>query len=164
MTDALRGHSPSRPWAGAQIVGVTTANAVAVTVALLAWWAASGTGRATKQVGWSSLALVGAVTALAANTWFLARGRQMIRGAQGVVLGEGRLVPFRPDAVVPTTNGTGQRRARTMAAPDGRYLAVPGTSRYHRPSCPLAAGKETNGAARSEHEQAGRNPCEVCEP
>ena len=164
VTDALRAQSRSHPWGGAQVLGVTTANTVAVVVTLFAWWEASGTGKATEQVGLSSLALVGAVIALASNTWFLARGRQMIRGAQGVVLGDRRLMSYRPDAVAPDTNGTNQYRTRAVAAPGGHHLTVPGTSRYHRPACLLVAGKNTDGATRSAHEQAGRTPCEVCEP
>lgn len=164
VTDALRGQSRTRPWAGAQVARVATANAVAIAVTVVAWWAASGTGKATEQIGFSSLALVGAVIALAWNTWFLARGRQMIRGAQGVVMSEQGFMPFRSDAAAPATNGTSQHRARTVVPPVGHYLTVPGTSRYHRPSCPLVAGKDSDGAVRSVHEQAGRNPCEVCEP
>src|SRR5207244_1795132 len=82
---------------------------------------------------------------------FLARGRQMIRGAQGVVMSEQGFMPFRSDAVAPATNGTSQHRARTVVPPVGHYVTVPGTSRYHRPSCPLVAGKDSDGAARSVH-------------
>jgi hypothetical protein len=162
VTDALRGQSRTRPWAGAQVVGVATANTVAIALTLVAWWAASGTGKATEQIAFSSLALVGAVFALASNTWFLARGRQMIRVAQGAVMGERRFVPFRSDTVPPATNGS-RRRSQPVPA-GGQYLAVPGTSRYHRPSCPLVAQKDSDDGPRSVHEQAGRRACEVCEP
>ena len=163
VIDALRGQSRTRPWAGAQVVGVTTANAIAVAVTLAAWWAASGTGKATEQVGWSSLALAGAVIAVASNTWFLARGRQMVRVAQSAVMGERRFVPFQGGTVLPAPNGSSSRRSQPVPS-GGHYLAVPGTSRYHRPSCPFVAGKETDDAPRSDHEQAGRHSCEVCQP
>ena len=164
VIDALLGQPRTRPWAGRQVVGVVTANAVTVAVTLVAWWAASGTGKATEQIGFSSLALVAAVIALASNTWFLARGRQMIRGAQGVVMGERRFAPFTGHTVPPAPNGSRRPRAGTVVPPDGRYPTVSGTSRYHRPSCPLVAGKDTDDAPRSAHEQAGRHPCEVCQP
>jgi hypothetical protein len=163
VTDALRGQSRTRPWAGVQVIGVATANAVAVALTIVAWGAASGTGKATEQVGWSSLALVGAVIALASNTWFLARGRQMIRAAQGAVMAEPRFAPFRSETVPPATNGASSHRPRIVPA-GGHYLTAPGTSRYHRPSCPLVAGKDSDEAPRSVHEQAGRNACEVCQP
>jgi hypothetical protein len=162
VADALRGQSRTRPWAGVQVVGVVAANAVAVALTLVAWWAASGTGKATEQIAFSGLALVGAVIALASNTWFLARGRQMIRVAQGAVMGERRFVPFRSETVPPATNGSSRQSQRV--APGGHYLTVPGTSRYHRPSCPLVAQKDSDDAPRSVHEQAGRRACEVCEP
>jgi hypothetical protein len=163
ISDALRGQLRTRPWAGVQVVGVVTANAVAIAVTIVAWWAASGTGKATEQIAFSSLALVGAVIALASNTWFLARGRQMIRVAQGAVMGERRFVPFRSDTVPPAPNGSSGRRSQPVSA-SGHYLTVPGTSRYHRPSCPLVAQKDSDAAPRSVHEEAGRQACEVCEP
>jgi hypothetical protein len=163
VTDALRGQSRTRPWAGVQVIGVAAANAVAVVLTLVAWGGASGTGKATEQVGWSSVALAGAVIALASNTWFLARGRQMIRVAQVAVMAERRFVPFRSDTVPPTPNGSSRRRSQPVPA-GGHYRAVPGTSRYHRPSCPLVVGKDSDDGPRSVHEQAGRNACEVCEP
>jgi hypothetical protein len=163
VIDALRGETRTRPWGGTQVAGVATANAVAVALTIVAWWAASGTGKATDQVGWSGLALVGAVIAVASDTWFLARGRQMVRMAQGMVMGERRFVPFRSDTVPPASNGN-SRRPTQPAAAAGQYLAVPGTSRYHRPSCPLVAQKDIDDASRSVHEQAGRRACEVCEP
>jgi hypothetical protein len=163
ITDAWHGQSRTRPWAGVQVVGVVTANVLAIAATLAAWWAASGTDKATEQITFSSLALVGAVIALASNTWFLARGRQMVRVAQRTVMGERRFVPFRTDTVLPAPNGSIGRRSQPVSA-GGRFLAVPGTSRYHRPSCALVAGKVSDTAARSVHEQAGRQACEVCEP
>jgi hypothetical protein len=163
VIDVLRGQSRTRPWAGVQVAGVATANAVAVGLTLVGWWAASGTGKATEQIAFSGLALLGAVIAVASNTWFLARGRQMIRVAQGMVMGERRFVPFRGDIVPPAPNGSSRRRSQPVPA-GGQYLAVPGTSRYHRPTCPLVAQKDSDDAARSVHEEAGRRACEVCEP
>ena len=162
ITDAWHGHSRTRPWGGLQVVGVVTGNAVAIAMTLVAWWAASGTGKATEQIAFSSLALVGAVIALASNTWFLARGRQMVRVAQRAVMAERRFVPFRSATVPPASNGSPDHRSQP--APSGHYLTVPGTARYHRASCPLVAQKDSDAAARSVHEQAGRQACEVCEP
>lgn len=162
VVDVLHGHSRTRPWRGVQVAGVAAANAVAVAFTIVAWWAASGTGTATDQVGWSSLALVGAVIAAASNTWFLARGRQMVRLAEGAVMGERRFVPFRSDTLPPAANGSSRRTHPVPAS--GDYLAVPGTSRYHRPSCPLVTGKAVEDGPPSAHEQAGRRACEVCEP
>jgi hypothetical protein len=163
ITDASRSQSRTRPWAGVQVVGVATANTLAIAVTLGAWLAASGTGKATEQIAFSSLALVGAVIALASNAWFLARGRQMVRVAQGAVMGERRFVPFRSGAVLPVPNGSSDRRSQPLLA-GGHYLTVAGTSRYHRPSCSLVAGKDCDTAPRSVHERAGRQACEVCVP
>jgi hypothetical protein len=150
------------PWPARRVVAVAAANAVAVALAVLAWSVTSQTGSSTTQVRWSTVGLLGVVIALASNTWFLARGRQMIRVGHGMVFGERRVVPFRTDDLAPVTNG---RSTVARRIPGGdRYLTVPGTSRYHRPSCPLVAQKDIDEAPRSVHEKAGRRACEVCEP
>jgi len=53
------------------------------------------------------------------------------------------------------------------AGPDGPAAGLVTTARmtrYHRPGCSLAAGKEVSAATRAEHSAAGRRPCGVCTP
>ena len=162
LTGALGGQSRRGPWAAGQVVALAAANAIALSLAAAAWWATSGMDRATPQIGWSSVGLLGVVIALAANAWFLARGRQMVRVAQHAVFVQPHLAPFAPYNGAPVANG-GTKPARPAASGD-RYLSVPRTVRYHRPSCPLVARKDVDEAPRSVHEQSGRKACEVCEP
>jgi hypothetical protein len=151
-----------RPWSAGQVVTITAANGVAVALAVAAWWATSGMDTATSQVGWSGVGLLGVVIALAANAWFLARGRQVVRVTQGAVFGLPRFVPFAADGAAPVADGS-STAVRPPASGD-RYLTVRGTVRYHRPACPLVARKDVDEAPRSVHEQSGRKACEVCEP
>ena len=141
---------------------ITAANGVAVALAVAAWWATSGMDTATSQVGWSGVGLLGVVIALAANAWFLARGRQVVRVAQGAVFGQPRFAPFPADGGAPIPDGS-STAVRAPTSGD-RYLTVRGTVRYHRPACPLVARKDVDEAPRSVHEQSGRKACEVCEP
>ena len=141
---------------------ITAANGVAVALAVAAWWATSGMDTATSQVGWSGVGLLGVVIALAANAWFLARGRQVVRVAQGAVFGQPRFIPFPADGGAPIADGN-STAVRAPTSGD-RYLTVRGTVRYHRPACPLVARKDVDEAPRSVHEQSGRKACEVCEP
>ena len=141
---------------------ITAANGVAVALAVAAWWVTSGMDTATSQVGWSGVGLLGVVIALAANAWFLARGRQVVRVAQGAVFGQPRFIPFPADGGARDADGTST--AVRPATSGDRYLTVRGTVRYHRPACPLVARKDVDEAPRSVHEQSGRKACEVCEP
>lgn len=162
LTGAIGGQCRRGPWGAGQVVTLAAANAIALSLTAAAWWATSGMDQATSQVSWSGVGLVGVVIALAANAWFLARGRQMVRVAQHVVLAQPHLVPFPADSGAPVADGS-STAVRTPTSGD-RYLSVRGTVRYHRPACPLVARKDVDEAPRSEHEQSGRKACEVCEP
>jgi hypothetical protein len=43
-------------------------------------------------------------------------------------------------------------------------VASPSMRRYHRPSCPLAAGKDAQAWSLPDHVAARRQPCGVCRP
>ena len=141
---------------------ITAANGAAVALAVAAWWATSGMDTATSQVGWSGIGLLGVVIALAANAWFLARGRQVVRVAQGNVLGWSRFAPFSADGAAPVADGSST--AVRPPTSEHHYLSVRGTVRYHRPACPLVARKDVDEAPRFVHEESGRKACEVCQP
>ena len=141
---------------------ITAANGMAVALAVAAWWATSGMDTATSQIRWSGVSLLGVVIALAANAWFLARGRQVVRLERGAVFGGPRCVPFSADSAANVADGT-STVVRPAASGD-RYLSIRGTVRYHRPACPLVARKDVDEAPRSVHEESGRKACEVCEP
>jgi len=143
-------------------VTLATANAAAVGLAVVAWWATSGMDAATSQLRWSGIGLFGALIALAANAWFLARGRQLIRGSQGTLLAQVRFAPVPAESGPPVTNGVG--KAVRPVSSDDCYVSVAGSVRYHRPTCPMVARKDVDEAPRSVQERSGRRACEVCEP
>jgi hypothetical protein len=47
---------------------------------------------------------------------------------------------------------------------DGHVVALDGTSRYHRPACPLVSGKAAHDVAAADVAAAHLQPCEVCDP
>jgi hypothetical protein len=96
---------------------------------------------------------------------------------QAVVLRLVRLAPFIADpeahpgwTAIGTTAPAGAAPAGAGPAgapgPAGAepLVAGPNMARYHRPSCPLAAGKPVRPENRRAHEQAGRRACGVCAP
>jgi hypothetical protein len=47
---------------------------------------------------------------------------------------------------------------------DGRVVALDGTTRYHRPACPLVSGKAAHDVVAADVAAAHLEPCEVCDP
>lgn len=140
-------------WTTQDLVAVVVANVVGVVLLAWAWWVTSGSDTPDAKLAWLNVSALGVAVAGVGNGWWLARGRRQVVAARVAVFS--RAVPASARAVpgsVPLPVG------------DAVLLAAPGTSRYHRPGCPMVAGKAAAAAPRRAHERAGRRPCEVCEP
>lgn len=165
------------PWPGDHLVGLLVANSVGIILIFVAWWEASGLGRARDQLAWLNLGVLGLVVAGGANGLWLARGRRVVVLARVAVLPRPPRMELSGSANgrVPTSNGRvsvgGNRPAVRRAGPSSRAARTVGglvsgeaMSFYHRAGCLLVTGKQVGGAGRAEHERAGRRPCEVCRP
>jgi len=140
--------------------GLRSLVAVGLVAIAVAWSQASNTVRVSSQVDWAPVGLAGvAVVAMGLlGSILVAR--------QAVALRLVRLAPFIADPEAhPDWTAIG------ATAPDGAasagaepLVAGPNMARYHRPSCPLAAGKPVQPENRRAHEQAGRRACGVCAP
>ena len=118
---------------------------------VVAWWGVSGTARVSGMMPWVDVG-VGAVVVggLGNMTWLL-------QGHRAVAARRRRLLPAAPGPSVRT-------RVTAVADQDDLRLAVPGTSRHHRPGCVAVAGKPVERMPVAGHERAGRRPCGLCEP
>lgn len=158
MTASLAGavglHPTRRgcPWSGGQFAAVVVANSLALVLALIGWLYSSGKTHPGDQIAGLNVSFAGVVLAIAANGFFLARGRQTVRLAMPVALA-GTSRSIRRSAPISTSNGS---------AP--WFVSVPGTRRYHRPGCALVAGKAAQEATVGHFAGTGRVPCEVCGP
>jgi hypothetical protein len=133
---------------GPLVLGAFGTLAVAVS-----WVASARTVRVGHQADWAIVGVAGsAAIVLAALLWVLA-ARRTVEQRLGDVLA-------RLDA--------GAARPLTAGGPatgaDTRLVASPAMAHYHRPGCPLSAGKPVAVASRRDHEAAGRRPCGVCRP
>jgi hypothetical protein len=70
----------------------------------------------------------------------------------------------RPDLARPTAGDEPGLLAAGLDVTEDFPVAVAGLSRYHRPGCPLTAGRAAERAALLTHVQAGRRPCGICTP
>lgn len=127
-----------------------------VAVMLLAWYRASGTVLVDDQVRWASVGLTGAmVVAVAGFVAVSVVHRRMRLRLRSV---EATLAPCLARMCSRTTAGS----AATAAGNGVALVASPNMQHYHRPDCPLAAGKAVRPAPRADHERAGRRTCAVC--
>jgi hypothetical protein len=126
---------------------------------VLAWYRASDTVAVDDQVRWASVGLAGAMLVGVAGLVAVAVTHRRLR------------LRFRSveSTLEPCLAGMGAAAAagstHTMAAGRGVALvAAPNMRHFHRPDCPLAAGKAARPASRADHERAGRQTCAVCAP
>jgi hypothetical protein len=60
--------------------------------------------------------------------------------------------------------GSGPVTALSASASAEHVVAAEGLRRFHRPDCPIAAGRGWSPLPRRAHEAAGRGPCGICRP
>lgn len=116
---------------------------------VVAWWGVSGSAHTATQITWLNVGVAAVVVGGLGNmTWLL-------QGRRAVALRRRQLSTTLPDVV---TTG----RALTDGSGRAVRVAVPGTSRYHRPECAAVAGKTVRQASLAAHRRAGRRPCGLC--
>lgn len=124
-------------------------------VMFLAWYRASDTVMVDDQVRWASVGLTGAMLVAVAGFVAVAVVHRRMRLRFRTV--EASLEPClaRMSGTMPTGPASGNGVA---------LVAASNMQHYHRPDCPLAAGKPVRPAPRADHERAGRRTCAVCAP
>jgi hypothetical protein len=141
----------TRPWTIGDLSAVVTGETLGLVAILLGWYAAAGRATPGRQTAWIALGGAGLIVAGAGNAVWLRRARRSVARRRAAVLADCEaLVDHRQAA----------------AAPDPRpvALALAGAQRFHRPDCPLVAGKPVTTATARAHERASREPCAVCAP
>jgi hypothetical protein len=141
----------ARPGSPGDLRRVAAGNALGFLLIAVGWGAASGEVTLRSQSRWAVLSVTGLTVAGAGNAAFLRRGRR------AVTLAARRFVVR--DAPVPES-----APAAVSGAPGDVFVAGRGLTLFHRPECRLVAGKPVTAEQRSAHEQAGREPCQVCRP
>ena len=142
----------TRPWSPADRLAWAVSVAVGAVLCAISWWGASGEARFDDQVGWATLALTGLLVASAAQVGWLLRGRRAVGDR-------------RSRLIVATTAGSIEFEAIAVPRPTAPLVVCgPAQRRYHRPGCPLAAGRNWPAADRASLEPAGKAPCGVCRP
>jgi hypothetical protein len=120
---------------------------------VVAWWGASGTAQVSGQVTWLDVGVAAVVLGGLGNMTWLLQGRRALALRRRTLLAA---LSSRPAA----TTMPGAPAAGPDA--DSTRVAVPGTTRHHRPGCAAVVGKPVEQLPLSEHERAGRRSCGLC--
>ena len=137
--------------------GLVAAISAGAAVMLLAWYRASDTLVVDDQVRWASVGLAGAMLVAVAGFVAVALVHRRMRLRFRSVEAE----------LEPCLAGMSRRMAPGVVGAVGTghsaaFVAAPNMQHYHRPGCPLAAGKPVRPAPQADHERAGRRTCAVC--
>jgi len=162
--DASRRVAPARPllWGAEDLLRWAITTGLGGIVIAVAWYIAAGEATFAQQVGPVDAALAGLLLSGVGNLAWLLHGRRAVGERRRLLLPDVATAASgdpQPVLGVPTSTPSG------TAAMDQVFLAGEGMERFHRPECPLAAGRTGwTTATRREHEEAGRRPCGVCRP
>jgi hypothetical protein len=144
LIKALRAWSPWAPGEGLQW-GVFLV--LGHGLCLVAWWLASREAGFDHQAGWAALAVGGFVVVAYGDVSWLLRARWAVMQRRR------RLLPDAVDFPV------------SVSVPVGGGVVVgEGLVHFHRPDCPLAAGKGWRSVDREAALVDGRRECGMCEP
>ena len=111
----------------------------------LSWFLAAGEAEPADQLGPLSLGVAGGLVWLSGLLTGVARGRRQVGRRARMLLGPA------PSASLAAAS------AETLVAGGERHW-------FHRADCLLSRSRSWPAASRSEHEQAGRQPCLACNP
>jgi hypothetical protein len=140
--------------AGAIVIGV-------------AWYVCAGDVSLNQQIGPVDIAVAGLLLSGLGNATWLLRGRRAVGERRRTLLPDPVAQVRRVRAVqgdIPPSD-LQATHADVPAVSTEVFLAGSDMERFHRATCPLAAGRSGwTTMTRQEHLDAGRKPCGVCQP
>jgi hypothetical protein len=132
------------PWKADDMTRGLLGQLVGLAMMAASWSEMSSQVTVRGELTWLNLGVVGLLVCGVSNAIWLLQGRRNVGTARVLVL---------PDPQP-------RNDAAAVAGPDARVVVkAPGVTMYHRPGCPLIAGKPT--VARGARH--GRVPCQVCQ-
>jgi hypothetical protein len=132
------------PWSRRQCQVLAAVHVLVLLAILGCYWKSSGLAHPATQLTWLNLSVVALGVACGADWLFFTRGHRRVSKVRNL------LFVAAPVAV-------------EVAAAE-RLVAVEGARRFHLAGCAFVVGKPVAEAPRSQHDAAGRVPCEVCRP
>ena len=140
------------PWRTGDLLRATGLAAAGLTGLALTWYGASDQPDWADQLPWASLGVAATTIALLGLVSWLVAGLRRVRRLRREVL------PLLAASAAPRRSASGA----AVTAIGTALVTAPGMTRYHRPACPLAAGKPVQPVRPDEADGAGLVPCGVC--
>lgn len=163
IADDYRGARPRRassrtsdsPWLSVDVTRLAFALALATIANTIAWYGSSGTTEWSTQMGWLVLSIAAAALAAGSCARWIIAGLRSTRWERAQIV---RVV----NAAWPDKDGLN----RAIAVDDQLEVPVAGPTmtRFHRPTCQLAAGKDVVGLTTTQIFAGRLAPCEMCAP
>jgi 4-amino-4-deoxy-L-arabinose transferase-like glycosyltransferase len=143
------------PWRTGDLLLAAGLAAAGLTGLALTWYGASDQPDWADQLPWASLGVAATTIALLGLVSWLVAGLRRVRRLRREVL------PLLAANAAPRRSASGA----AVTAIGTALVTAPGMTRYHRPACPLAAGKPVQSVRPvrpDEADGAGLVPCGVC--
>ena len=141
------------PWRTGDLLRAAGLAAAGVTGLALTWYGASAQPDWPDQLPWASLGVAATTVALLGLVGWLVAGLRRVRRLRREVLP--LLQALAQAGAVPGCSAG----AAGVTPISAGLVTAPGMTRFHRPACPLAAGKPVQPV---EADGAGLVPCGVC--
>jgi hypothetical protein len=143
------------PWRTGDLLRAAGLAAAGITGLVLTWYSASDQPDWPDQLPWASLGVAATTVALLGLVSWLVAGLRRVRRLRREVL---------PLLGAQAQAGAAPRSAGAASVtPVGTALVTaPGMTRFHRPACPLAAGKPVQPVLADDAVGAGLVSCGVC--
>ena len=142
----------AEPWQRRNHIGFALCTALGAGLLAASYFGVAAEVQLKDQVFFVDLGIAGVLVGTVGGVRWLAAGLRAVRvrKAAAVALVRSRFVPAQTAV---TAGSAGSAEGLVTAAR---------MTRYHRPGCPLVAGKDVSAATSAEHSAAGRRPCGVC--
>ena len=140
------------PWRPGDLLRAAGLAGVGLGGLAVTWGGASSKPDWPDQLPWASLGAAATTVALLGLITWLAAGLRRVRRLRRDVL----------PLVAAAASGAHSTVLTSQAAGRDAFVSAPGMTRFHRPACPLAAGKPVQPVPTPEAGGAGLVPCKVC--
>jgi hypothetical protein len=137
------------PWRSGDLLRAAVIGGAGLAGLVLTWYGASGRADWADELPWVCAGVAATTVAVLGLVSWTVAGLRRVRRLRREVL---------PLLQAATALRQAARPAAASAV-DG-FVAAPGMTRFHRPTCPLASGKPVRPVRRGEAE--GLVPCGVC--
>jgi hypothetical protein len=140
------------PWGLRALLALVGVDLVVLGAVVTAWYQAAQLATPQEQIGWLDLAGVALLVGLGAHTGWLVAGRRAV-GSRS------RAVATATDGVLSPLTADG-----ALHHADELVVTAERMTLFHRPSCPLVAGRDLEPLDVTAALARGLGACAICEP